>query len=155
MKMSERYAYGDKTDIGTYLFTKENIVRFASRFDPQRFHMDEEQAKDTLFGGLCASGWHTCAAWMKTFLVYWEKETARLAREGMMPPKLGPSSGFRKLQWLRPVYVGEEISYAVTLLVSRPSVSRPGKITNTILCEGANQSGTLVIRFESDVLEFE
>lgn len=155
MKMSERYAIGERMETGTYRFTKENIIHFASRFDPQRFHMDEEQAKDTLFGGLCASGWHTCAAWMKTFMDYWAKEAERLTRSGMAPPKLGPSGGFRKLQWLRPVYVGDEISYSVTLLSSRPLNSRPGRIMNTILCEGVNQSGTPVIRFESDVLEFE
>jgi acyl dehydratase len=66
MRMSELYAVGEKVEIGSYAFTEENIIRFATRYDPQRFHIDKEAAKDTLFGGLCASGWHTTAAWMRT-----------------------------------------------------------------------------------------
>ncbi|WP_431319953.1 MaoC family dehydratase [Rhizobium sp. YTU87027] len=155
MIMAERYAAGEKTDIGSYLFTAERIIHFAERFDPQPFHLDAEAAKATLFGGLCASGWHTCAAWMKTFIAYWSAECARLASEGVKPPKLGPSPGFQKLQWLRPVYAGEEVAYSVTFLASRPLASRPGCRLNSILCEGMIADGTPVIRFESTVIEFE
>ncbi|TCU25379.1 acyl dehydratase [Rhizobium azibense] len=155
MRMAELYTIGEKASIGGYTFTEERIVHFATRFDPQRFHIDKEAARKTLFGNLCASGWHTCAAWMRTFLDYWEKETARLARQGLAPPKLGPSPGFQKLQWLRPVFVDETVSYSVTLLASRPLTSRPGWFLNSILNEGVNQDGTPVIRFEGSVLEFE
>jgi len=155
MIMAERYASGEKTEIGSYLFTAERIVHFAERFDPQRFHLDAEAAKSSLFGGLCASGWHTCAAWMKTFVAYWREECARLASEGVKPPKLGPSPGFTKLQWLRPVFADEEVTYSVTLLSSRPLVSRPGRRLNTIFCEGVLADGTPVVRFESTVIEFE
>jgi acyl dehydratase len=155
MKMAERYTFGEKTEIGDYTFTEESIVRFATRFDPQPFHMDKEAARNTLFGGLCASGWHTCAAWMKIFLNYWGQESARIAGEGLSPPKLGPSAGFQKLQWLRPVFAGESVTYSVTLLSSRALASRPGSLLNMILCEGINQQGIPVIRFESSVLEFE
>ncbi|WP_028748889.1 MaoC/PaaZ C-terminal domain-containing protein [Rhizobium mesoamericanum] len=155
MIMAERYAAGEKTDIGSYLFTAERIIHFAERFDPQPFHLDGEAAKATLFGGLCASGWHTCAAWMKTFIAYWNAECARLASEGLEPPKLGPSPGFQKLQWLRPVYAEEEVTYSVTFLASRPLASRPGCRLNSILCEGAIADTTPVIRFESSVIEFE
>ncbi|QND47776.1 MaoC family dehydratase [Rhizobium lusitanum] len=155
MKMMELYPTGERTEIGSHTFTPENIVRFASRFDPQIFHMDAEAAKDTLFGGLCASGWHSCAAWMRTFIDYWKGETARLITEGKKPPKLGPSAGFQKLQWLRPVFAGDTVTYGVTLLSSRPLASRPGWTLNTILCDGTNQHGVPVIRFESTVLEFE
>jgi acyl dehydratase len=155
MRMAEHYAIGEKTEIGSYTFTEERIVHFARRFDPQRFHVDKEAAKQTLFGNLCASGWHNCAAWMRTFLDYWEKETVRLAGEGIAAPKLGPSPGFQKLQWLRPVFVDETVSYSVTLLASRPLASRPGWHLNSMLNEGVNQDGTPVIRFEGSVLEFE
>lgn len=155
MRMIDRYAIGERTETGTYHFTRQNILRFATRFDPQRFHVDEEEARHSLFGGLCASGWHTSAAWMRTFLDYWARETARIEATGARAPKLGPSGGFRQLQWLRPVYVDDRITYSVTILASRPLASRPGRIMNTILCEGANQDGATVIRFESDVLEFE
>jgi acyl dehydratase len=154
MRMVERYTIGEKTEIGSYGFTEENIIRFATRFDPQRFHVDKQAARESLFGGLCASGWHTCAGWMTTFVAYWIAESKRLAREGTAPPKLGPAAGFRNLQWIRPVFVGETVHYAVTLMDSRPLASRPGRILNTILCEGA-VAGTTVIRFESSVIEFE
>jgi len=155
MNMTELYAFGTRTMIGSYTFDEEHIIHFAERFDPQPFHVDPEAAKNSLFGGLCASGWHTCAVWMKSFVTYWSKETARLENEGIEPPKLGPSAGFQKLQWLKPVFAGDNVTYSVTLLSSRALASRPGWTLNTILCEGENQNGVPVLRFESTVLEFE
>lgn len=155
MKLIELSPIGQKIETGTLLFTAEDIIRFARQFDPQPFHVDPEAAKDFVFGGLCASGWHTCAGWMKMFLAYWTVEQARLVADGIEPPKLGPSPGFRKLQWLRPVYAGDRISYSVTLSESRPLASRPGTWMNSTLSEGINQDGKPVIRFESSMLEFE
>lgn len=155
MRMSELYEQGEKTEIGSYVFTEDNILRFARKYDPQRFHTDKDAAKDTIFGALCASGWHTTAAWMRCFLAYWMAEIGRLKEQGIKPPELGPSPGFRKLQWLKPVFVDETISYSVTFLSSRPLASKPGWHLNTIFCEGINQDGIPVIRFESTVLEFE
>jgi acyl dehydratase len=155
MRMTDLYAFGARTEIGSYTFDEGNIVRFAGRFDPQPFHVDPEAAKRSLFGGLCASGWHTCAVWMRSFVDYWSKETARLKSQGLEPPTLGPSPGFQKLQWLKPVYAGDTVTYSVTLLASRALASRPGWILNSILCEGENQHGVAVLRFESTVLEFE
>lgn len=155
MRMTELYTVGQKIEIGSYTFTEERIIHFATRFDPQRFHVDREAAKHTLFGDLCASGWHNCAAWMRTFLDYWMAQSARLAKEGLAAPKLGPSPGFEKLQWLKPVFVDETVAYSVTFLSSRPLASRPGWHLNKILNEGINQDGVPVIRFESSVLEFE
>lgn len=154
MKMAELNKPGVRIETGTLEFTAEDIIRFASKFDPQPFHMDAEAAKDYVFGGLCASGWHTSAGWMKTFLAYWARECKRLAAEGITPPKLGPSPGFRNLRWLLPVYAGDKITYYATLLESRELASRPGTWVNTSLNEGVNQKGETVIRFESNVLEF-
>ena len=61
MTLEELYAAGRKTVIGSLTFTAEDIIRFARDFDPQPFHLDEEEARRSLFGGLCASGWHTSA----------------------------------------------------------------------------------------------
>ncbi|EJZ19695.1 MaoC family dehydratase [Rhizobium sp. Pop5] len=155
MRMSELCVVGEKAEIGSYAFTEENIIRFAGRYDPQRFHIDKEAAKETLFGGLCASGWHTTAAWMRTFLAFWERQRVVLAEQGLTAPNLGPSPGFQKLQWLRPVFAGDVVSYSVAFLSSRPLASRPGWHLNTILCEGVNQNGDFVLRFESGVLEFD
>jgi acyl dehydratase len=56
---------GRELDIGSYTFTAEEIIDFATKYDPQPFHLDAEAAKNSLFGGLCASGWHTTAVFMK------------------------------------------------------------------------------------------
>ncbi|MGA1802452.1 MaoC family dehydratase [Rhizobium sp. HT1-10] len=154
MRMAEIYSIGQKIEIGSYTFDAERIIDFATQFDPQFFHIDPEAAKESLFGGLCASGWHSCSAWMKTFVAFWSAETARLQLQGLSAPKLGPSPGFRNLQWLRPAFAGDTVRYSVTLLSSRELTSREGWILNTILCEGENQDGVPVIRFESSVLEF-
>ncbi|MGG6898113.1 MULTISPECIES: MaoC family dehydratase [Rhizobium] len=155
MKMSELYAIGERAEIGSHTFTPEGIIHFASRFDPQIFHMDAEAAKHSLFGGLCASGWHSCSMWMRSFVDYWKSETARLIAEGKTPPNLGPSPGFKNLQWLRPVFAGDTITYGVAILGSRPLASRPGWTLYTLACDGVNQHGTPALRFESTVLAFE
>lgn len=154
MQMAELYAASEKTVTGSLLFTAEDIVTYAEKFDPQRFHVDAEAARDALFGGLCASGWHTCAGWMKCFVPFWMGECRRLQAEGKTPPDLGPSAGFRKLRWLKPVFAGDTITYSVTWLGSRPLDTRPGWILNTINCSGENQNGEPVVEFESTVLEF-
>ncbi|THK37539.1 MaoC family dehydratase [Sinorhizobium chiapasense] len=154
MTLAEIYAAGRKTVIGSLTFTAEDIVRFARNFDPQSFHLDAEEAKHSLFGGLCASGWHTSAGWMQCFVRFWKDEIRRLAAEGLHAPKLGPSPGFRELKWLKPVYAGDTVTYAVTFLEARTVASRPGWRINTILCEGENQHGETVIQFESKVIEF-
>lgn len=154
MTLEELYQTGRKVVTGSLTFTAEDIIRFARNFDPQPFHVDEEQARHSLFGRLCASGWHTSAGWMQCFLRFWKEEARRLAAEGLHAPKLGPSPGFKELRWLKPVYAGDTITYAVTLLEARIVASRPGWRINTILCEGENQHGEPVIRFESKVIEF-
>ncbi|MCF3640714.1 MaoC family dehydratase [Rhizobium sp. TRM95111] len=154
MRMAELYPLNEPVVIGSHVFTAEDIVRYARQFDPQPFHVDPDAAKNALFGGLCASGWHTCAGWMKCFVAFWMAEYQRLKREGIEPPELGPSPGFTNLRWLRPVYAGDTITYSVALLASHERASRPGRLIDTILCAGENQHGEAVIRFESTVLEF-
>lgn len=68
MTMEEFYATGRRTVIGSLTFTADDIIRFARDFDPQPFHLDAEEARHSLFGGLCASGWHTSAGWMQCFV---------------------------------------------------------------------------------------
>ncbi|NLR96733.1 MaoC family dehydratase [Rhizobium sp. P38BS-XIX] len=155
MKLTDLYAIDERIEIGSHTFTPQSIIHFASRFDPQIFHMDAEAAKETLFGGLCASGWHSCAMWMRSFVDFWKSERSRLTAEGQTPPELGPSPGFKALQWLRPVFAGDTITYGVTLLASRPLASRPGRVLHTLACDGFNQHGVPVLRFESTVLGFE
>lgn len=154
MKLAELHPEGTRETIGSVHFTAEDIIRFAGKYDPQPFHLDAEAAKNSLFGGLCASGWHTCAGWMKCFVPYWMGEIRRLGEQGIAAPKLGPSPGFRDMRWLRPVFAGDTITYFVTFVSAKDLESRPGWRINTILCEGENQNGQPVIRFESKVIEF-
>ena len=154
MRLSELYREAGRTKTGSLEFTAGDIVRYARQFDPQPFHIDAEAAANSLFGGLCASGWHTCAGWMKCFVRYWKDEVRRLAEQGIVAPNLGPSPGFRDLRWLRPVFAGDTITYFVTFIEAKDLASRPGWRVNTILCEGENQNGAPVVRFESRVLEF-
>lgn len=154
MRLIELSPPGRKVITGTLLFTTEDIIRFAKKFDPQPFHVDTEAAKGYVFGALCASGWHTCAGWMKTYIAYWTKEVARLESEGLIAPKLGPSAGFKKLQWLKPVYAGDTITYSVQLTESRPLTSRSGTFINMTINDGVNQHGDVVMRYEGTVLEF-
>lgn len=154
MRLTEVYPVGQKVEIGTVHFAAEDIVRFAQRFDPQVFHVDAEAAKQSLFGGLCASGWHTCAGWMRSYVSFFDAEEKRLRAEGKEPPKMGPSPGFKKLSWLRPVFAGDTITYSVTPLGHRTLASRPGWIMNQVLCEGVNQRGEPVVSFESAIVEF-
>lgn len=155
MRLAELYAVGERVDMGSVHFSAEDIIRFASKFDPQPFHLEEEAAKASLFGGLCASGWHTCAGWMQRNVAFFRGEARRLIGEGKTPPKMGPSPGFRNLVWPKPVYAGDTITYSLTPVSSRPMTSRPGWHMNTALAEGMNQHGETVLRFESNVIDFE
>ncbi|CAD7024153.1 dehydratase [Pseudorhizobium endolithicum] len=155
MRLIELSPPGKKVTTGTLLFTAEDIIRFARQYDPQPFHTDPEAARHYVFGALCASGWHTCAGWMKCYVAYWSAEVSRLESEGLVAPKLGPSAGFKKLQWLKPVYSGDSITYSVEVVDSRPLMSRPGTWINFTTNDGVNQHGEVVMRYDGTVLEFE
>lgn len=88
---------GTTEELGTFTFSADDIVRFASQFDPQPFHIDAEAAKNSLFGGLCASGWHTASAWMKLLAaqrhrVRTEFSHAASARPAWAPRRVSPTS---------------------------------------------------------------
>ncbi|MBP1852599.1 MaoC family dehydratase [Rhizobium halophytocola] len=155
MKLLELYPPGHRVETGAHSFTADAIIAFARKHDPQPFHTDAEAARDFVFGALCASGWHTCAAWMRLFVDYWSTETVRLTAEGLTPPQLGPSPGFSRLQWLKPVFAGDTIRYGIEMVDSRPLASRPGWILNMGVADGINQKGETVLRFDSKILEFE
>jgi acyl dehydratase len=152
--MLDLYPAGTRLELGSVTFTAEDIVRFAEKFDPQPFHVDAKAAKNYVFGALCASGWHTCANWMKSFIGFITREIARLNAEGIAPPKLGPSPGFAELQWLKPVYAGDTVTFFMTPIDSRTVQGRNRYILNSALSEGVNQHGETVLRFKSNLIEF-
>lgn len=137
---------GETVTLGSHTFGADEIKRFAAQYDPQRFHVDEEAARHSVFGRLCASGWHTCAMWMRYNLATREDggETGG--------PTFGPSPGFSNLRWLKPVYAGDTITYTRTVTGHRPLASRPGWHIATVEAGGVNQDGAPVLFFENAVL---
>jgi acyl dehydratase len=142
---------GETNEIGSYHFTSENIIRFAKAFDPQPFHIDPQAAAKSHFGALCASGWHTGAACMRKLI---DRRTAlrqAMIAKGLTPPAMGSSPGFKDLVWHRPVYAGDTISFASTLVSKRPSASRPRWGLIFSRNSGTNQKGELVYSFVGSV----
>ena len=152
IELPDFFGPGHKADLGTHLFTAEEIVRFAERYDPQRFHIDQEAANASIFGGLCASGWHTAAVWMRKQRDFAARRERQRVEAGLPAVAFGPSPGFEKLKWLRPVYAGEEIRFHSTTAACRPSASRPGWYVFTGDNGGALMDGTPVISFTSSAL---
>jgi acyl dehydratase len=149
MKYFEDIQVGDRFELGSHQFTAAEIKSFAGRFDPQRFHMDEEEAKRSHFGALCASGWHTASVWMKLLVAY-RKRTAEAARaRGEPVAGIGPAAGFRNLKWLKPVYVDDTITCMSEVIEMRPSASRPRWGLISSRGSATNQRGEAVYSFES------
>jgi acyl dehydratase len=149
MKFFEDMRLGERYEVGRHTFTTENIKAFAVRFDPQLFHVDEEAAKRSHFGALCASGWHTASVWMRLMIEHHLREDEKLRARGEPVATFGPSPGFRELKWLKPVYVGDTITYATEIVELRPSKSRPGWGLISVRNTGNNQRGEPVISFVS------
>lgn len=106
----EDFPIGSVTEYGGVTLSKEDIVRFAKEFDPQPFHIDEEAAKHSQFGGLIASGWHTCSLCMRMMCDAYLLESANLA-----------SPGVENIRWLKPVRPGDTIFVEVEVTSTRLS----------------------------------
>lgn len=128
---------GSVRELGTTSVTVEEIKEFAGKYDPQPFHLDEEAGRGSLFGGLCASGWHTCALAM------------RLTVDNMLrhSTSLG-SPGLESLKWLKPVYPGDVLSLRHTILESRGLRKRPDTGLVRSRWEMFNQDGERVLEME-------
>ena len=147
MRFFDDINVGDRMTIGTHTFTAEDIKTFATQYDPQAFHMDEAAAAKSHFGALCASGWHTVAMWMRFRVLHLQREDAERTARGEPNAALGPSPGFRELKWLKPVYVGDTVTFAFEIAEKRLSQSRPGWGLIFARNTGTNQNGELVMSF--------
>ena len=130
----EDYIEGDVHRFGTIAVEADEIIAFAKRFDPQVFHTDPEAAKQTPFGGLIASGWHTAGLMMRLYVEHYLTTVASLA-----------SPGLDKLRWLKPVRPGDILSMSVTVLKTMPSKSKPDRGAVTSLIEVFNQADESVM----------
>ena len=129
----EDFAVGQTFTSGRLTVDRERIKSFAAEFDPQPFHLDEEAARDTIFQGLAASGWHTAAL------------TMRLLVEGELKPAGGIiGAGFEEFRWPRPVRPGDELHVESEVLEVRPSKSRPSKGLIKVRTTTLNQDGEAV-----------
>jgi acyl dehydratase len=147
MRFFEDLRVGQRRELGAFTFTAADIKRFAGQFDPQRFHLDEEEGRKSLFGGLAASGWHIGSVCMKLIVA----DNQRLAEEararGEEVAVGGPSPGFRELRWLKPVLAGDTIRFASEIESLRASASRPEWGILQARNIGTNQRGELVYSF--------
>jgi acyl dehydratase len=126
MRFFEDIRVGDRRVLGAFTFTAADIRKFAAKFDPQRFHLDEEVGRKSLFGGLAASGWHVGSVCMRLLVADGQRQARELAARGETVAVWGPSPGFRELRWIRPVLAGDTISFASEVVAKRTSDSRPG-----------------------------
>jgi acyl dehydratase len=146
------FSPGSRIEMGSHLFTAGDIIEFASRFDPQRFHVDADAARDSVFGGLCASGWHTASVWMKLNVAAMTRLLEEMREQGNPAPEFGPSPGFRDLKWLKPVFAGDKIRYGHTITGILPMASRPGWSIMEGHADARNQAGEPVMSFRSAVM---
>ncbi len=112
----EDFEVGNAREAGSRAVTREEILEFARKFDPQPFHVDEEAAKRSQFGGLIASGWHTAA------LCHGILVEAFLGEDS---GSMG-SPGVDELRWLKPVRPGDTLTVRIEVLEVKPSRSKPG-----------------------------
>jgi acyl dehydratase len=143
MNFFEDLEIGARREIGSFTFTAENIKKFAAQFDPQRFHLDEEEGRKSLFGGLAASGWHVGSVCMKLLVANGQRQMQKAAARGEKIAVWGPSPGFRDLRWLKPVLAGDTIAYATEVASKRTSEKRPEWGIVEARNTGTNQRGEL------------
>lgn len=152
MTLDEKLAIGEEFALGSHTFEAGEIKAFAAKFDPQPFHLSEEAAANSVFGRLCASGWHTASMWMRHNVAAFPAIVERSAKGDGTPVEFGPAAGLRDLKWLKPVYVGDTISFFRRPESHRALATRPGWRMLTSLCEARNQHGETVMQFHALVL---
>ena len=133
----EDFAAGQVYQLGNRTVTEDELVDFARQWDPQPFHVDPEAAKDSVFGGLIASGWQTGAIWMRMYV------------DTMLGSAARGSPGIEELRWLAPVRPGDTLSGRLTVLEATPSDRDPTRGTVRIRGEVVNQDGVTVMAMTS------
>jgi acyl dehydratase len=141
MRYFEDFSEGDVLPLGSHSVTRAEIVAFAAEYDPQPFHLDERAAADTLLGGLAASGWHTCALFMRMLCEGWLGATASMG-----------SPGIDSLKWLRPVRPGDVLSGRSVVLEVRTSRSKPDRGFVRMRHEVTNARGETVMVLENPIM---
>jgi acyl dehydratase len=130
----EDYVPGTVHEFGCMTVEEEEIISFAKRFDPQPFHTDPEAARDSVYGGLIASGWHTASLVMRIMVDHYISRVASLG-----------SPGVDELRWLKPVRPGDTLSVRITVLDAVRSQSKPDRGTVYTFAQVLNQRSETVM----------
>jgi acyl dehydratase len=137
----EDFVEGGSIDLGSKEMTASEIVEFAGEFDPQPMHLDEEAGKASILGGLSASGWHTCAVFMRL-----------LCDAFLLDSTSQGAPGVDRIKWKRPVLAGDRLSGRTTVMSKRESKSRPSLGLVAFRSELFNQHGEPVFELENTVM---
>ena len=129
----EDFEVGKTIEVGSRTVTEEEIISFAKQFDPQPFHIDPDAAALSMYGGIIASGWHTCAMIMRLMVDGFLSSAASLG-----------SPGVDEIRWLKPVRGGDTLTVTTTALESRPSTSKADRGVVVTMWQAKNQHGELV-----------
>ena len=136
MRYWEDMKVGAETTFGSYEVTREEVLAFARKYDPQPFHLSDEEAAKTHFGRIAASGWHTCAMTMAVIARYVVADE----QAGLGAP------GVDELRWLKPVYPGDTLTVRGKVVDATPSRSKPDRGIARVRYEAVNQAGEPVLR---------
>ena len=147
MRFFEDIEIGSRRELGSFTFTAELIKQFAAQFDPQSFHLDEEAGRNSMFGGLAASGWHVGSVCMKMLVADGQRAAREAIARGEKVAVGGPSPGFRDLRWVKPVLAGDTITFLSVVESKRASEKRPEWGILQVRNTGTNQRGELVYSF--------
>lgn len=142
MQYFEDIEVGTRASFGDYPVTRDEVVAFAGKYDPQPFHLSDEAAAKTHFGRLSASGWHTCAMTMAMLVEHLKAN----AQAGLGSP------GIDELRWLKPVYPGDRLRCESEVLKKRRSASRPEMGIFKSRMSVLNQDDIVVMTFVSNGL---
>ncbi|AJP70914.1 MaoC family dehydratase [Sphingomonas hengshuiensis] len=137
MKYLEDVQVGDRASFGSYAVTREEVLDFAAKYDPQPFHLSDEAAAQTHFGRVAASGWHSCAMAMAMLVEYLKAH----------PQAALGAAGVDELRWLKPVYPGDTLRCETEMLEVTPSRSRPEMGSTRNQMTVFNQHDEPVLRF--------
>ena len=137
----EDFAEGGSIDLGAKDVTAEEIVEFAGEFDPQPMHLDEAAGKASILGGLSASGWHTCAIFMRL-----------ICDAFLLDSTSQGAPGVDHVKWKRPVLAGDRLTGRATVLAKRSSKSRQSVGLVAMRCELFNQRGEAVFELQNSVM---
>jgi acyl dehydratase len=129
----EDFEVGKTIEVGSHTVTEEEIIDFATKFDPQPFHVDKQAAARSIYGGIIGSGWHTCSMMMRLMVDGFLNEAASMG-----------SPGVDEVRWIKPVRGGDTLTVTTTALETRPSGSKPDRGVVVTVWEAKNQRGEVV-----------